>query len=168
MKTSQSPAPRPSVLLTLGPARGRAIAESPVSRPNKTMQNQIKPSHFAWFYLVLFVRIGTFQGLHGIQIKKILSRSQALSEASQPDIFSLFPANRQAARRLGSSNGNMYSTGFRFRPENASLPVAWQPDGSERLPGLVARPLTKRAGFQDPTSAISGRRSRNCIPHPCG
>jgi hypothetical protein len=51
MKTSQSPAPRPSVLLTLGPARGRAIAESPVSRPNKTKQNQIKTKPLC---LVLF------------------------------------------------------------------------------------------------------------------
>jgi hypothetical protein len=29
--------------------------------PNKTKQGQIKPSKIAWFNLVLFVRIGTFQ-----------------------------------------------------------------------------------------------------------
>jgi hypothetical protein len=31
------------------------------TKPSKTKPGQIKPSNFAWFNLVLFVRIGTFQ-----------------------------------------------------------------------------------------------------------
>jgi hypothetical protein len=38
-----------------------AISALQPSNPNKTKQNQINPSEMAWIWLVLFVRIGTFQ-----------------------------------------------------------------------------------------------------------
>jgi hypothetical protein len=41
------------------------------TNPSKTKHHQIKPSKIAWFYLVLFVRIRTFQWVTANPNKKI-------------------------------------------------------------------------------------------------
>jgi hypothetical protein len=65
-----------SVILTLtvlhwgADAAPSALALPRQTNPNKSKPSQIKPSKSAWFNLVLFVRIGTFQWVTANQIRK--------------------------------------------------------------------------------------------------
>jgi hypothetical protein len=81
------------------------------TEPNRTKQNQTEPSKIAWFYLVLFVGIGTFQWVTANPSKKSCppvtlcpkSRNQALSVSSRRRRFE---SDKCAAIAQISSFGN--------------------------------------------------------------
>src|SRR3984957_481947 len=52
-------------------------------KSSKTKPRQIRPSNFAWFYLVLFVRIGTFQSVTANPNKKIFPLSHCVSDITR-------------------------------------------------------------------------------------
>jgi hypothetical protein len=79
----------------------REIAGS-ASRPNNSKQNQINPSKKAWIYLVLFVRIGTFQWVTAIPNKKSDRVSGSVPIVSSAFHLSVLPAAAPRARRTGS------------------------------------------------------------------
>jgi hypothetical protein len=98
MKTQ--PAPGVAIFcLAYFPIRSEAQSAEPLSgrqtKPNKSKENQEKRLGFPWNPLA---ELRLFKGLQRIQIKKILCRSRALSDASQPDILSCSQATRWLPR----------------------------------------------------------------------
>jgi hypothetical protein len=91
------------VCLAYFPIRAEAQSAKLLSgrqtKPNKSKENQGKPRKKAWISLDSFGRIGTFQRVTANPNKKILCRSRALSEASQPDALFSSPANRPSASK---------------------------------------------------------------------
>jgi hypothetical protein len=95
---ARAPAQKPGGLSAKG-------AVSPIQiNPSKTKPSQIKPSKIAWFYLVLFVRIGTFQWVTTNPNKNFLP-------ASPP------PEKRSARRAFVFRQSGEDSTGSGFAKE---------------------------------------------------
>ena len=128
---------------------GRQAAESAQINPSKTKPHQIEPSKIAWFYLVLFVRIGTFQWVTANPNKKIsvppLSRCARRAERVDCAKCVPFPVLPRGGCRLIRSMGKLYHD-LRFLPSKclalfacgtrhgADLPPATKPD--RRLNGF--------------------------------
>ena len=108
------------------------------AKPNQAKLNQAILLGLIWFYSS---ESGLFNGLQRIQIKNSLPVS-GVERGFSTGRSLLFAG--QPPRRLSSSNRNMYSTGFRFRPENVYLQVC----SARRigaLPECLPRGLIQRA-----------------------
>ncbi len=87
-------------------------------KPSRSKHNQINPSKMAWFYLVLFVQIGTFQWVTANPNKKSLP-PRAFREPSQAPFLS--PSSTARRHGADSANRNIHNTGSRFPQAIAAI-----------------------------------------------
>ena len=98
--------------------RAKSFRANGQINPSKTKSDQINPSNIAWFYLVLFVRIGAFQWVTANPNKKILPVSHCISNVTSA-FFSFAARHARLNRDLELVHRNHYSTCSVFRKENA-------------------------------------------------
>ena len=117
----------------LDPPQGSQIQLAGEFRPRKSKQNQIKPRKNAWICLVLFVRIGTFQGVTANPNRKIFygpnSPSGLCAKCLRRALLSS-PRSAAASRRLDSGRQNIISTYFWFCRANS--PCRLRPDALQK------------------------------------
>ena len=76
------------------------------ANPSKTNQDQIRPSKIAWFYLVLFVRIGAFQWVTANPNKNLSCPCHTVPQMSQSHSRPVFPRRTAAERGFNRTKGN--------------------------------------------------------------
>ena len=134
--------------------------------PSKTKPSQAKPNKNAWFCLVLFVRIGTFQWVTAIPNKKIRLRLRMCAKCLKPiphSPFSSPDAWRGAGliRRIGKRIARILDFAKRLSVEKIA---GWRGPAAEasisRFPGDLWRylPLPFRVCRRVKTDRL-GRRS---------
>jgi hypothetical protein len=84
------------------------------TNPSKSKPHQIKPSKIAWIYLVLFVRIGTFQWVTANPNKKTLSRLRLGAKRLKRLPLSFSPPRSLARRGLSIRQWKIHTTYFLF------------------------------------------------------
>src|ERR1700722_18600749 len=95
-----------------------ASTQSGQTNPSKTKPDQIRPSKIAWFYLVLFVRIGTFQWVTANPNRIFLPLSHCASNVTVAFSLPVLPRGA-AAKRSSIRRTVRYTIDFGFTQEIA-------------------------------------------------
>ena len=114
----------PSALPSSGAARSKPAAGGANTTCRRALSKQIqtKPSKSPWICLVLFVRIGAFQGFTANPNKKNRFRSDSPLGlcAKRPSADAFLSRQAPASRGLDSGSENTFNTYFWFCPEDSN------------------------------------------------